>query len=206
MSARHWLSGANDRSMDALPAWGRWLMAVLAYAFLVASFGLMIRGHGWVRLLGLATFAVGMVLLVRVGLAFSRERCREGDRRFMREFTPAMLVYMAVMLYVWPIQKGMDAGWPRAALALTPILPISWAIAASIRHVLASDEMERRQHLEALAIGVSLVSVVTMALGLLCAAQILTLDAATVLLFVYPAICVTYGFTRCYLVWRIRRE
>ncbi|WP_157956489.1 hypothetical protein [Dyella sp. C11] len=191
--------------MNTWPAWGRWCAAGLAYALLGISFWLMIQGPV-IRLVGLACFVVALPLLIVTGRAFTQERCRGGDRRFVREFMPAMVIYMVVMLYLWPLQKGMSPGWPKTTLVLLPMLPIIWAMLASIRHVLSSDELERRQHLEALAIGVSLVCVVAMGLGLLGAARVVVLDGATALLLVYPAICVTYGLTRCFMVWRARQE
>jgi 1,4-dihydroxy-2-naphthoate octaprenyltransferase len=192
--------------MATWPAWGRWTAALLTYALLIAGFGLMIQDSLWLRLLGLLVFAASLPLVVHTGRALARERSRAVDRRYVREFVPAMVAYSVLMLFIWPLQKGMPAGWLKTVLVLSPMLPIAWAILASIRQVLASDELERRQHLEALAIGVAIVSVVSLALGLLCAAKVIALDSTPVLLMVYPAICITYGSTRCFLVWRTRGE
>ena len=191
--------------MATWPKWGRWTFLVLTYVLLGSSFWLMFQG-ALLRVIGLLVFALAVPLIVRSAQAMARERYREGDRRFMREFLPAMVIYMVAMLYVWPLQKGMAPGLLKTALVLSPMLPISWAILASIRHVLSSDELERRQHLEAAAMGVAIVSVVSLALGLLSAAKILVLDSAIVLLMVYPALCLTYGAARCFLVWRAHRE
>jgi hypothetical protein len=143
---------------------------------------------------------------MRVSQALGRERCRPADRRYMREFLPAMLIYMVVMLYLWPLQKGMPPGGLKTLLVLSPVLPIGWAILACVRYVLAGDEMERQQHLEAIAISAALISLVSMALGFLGAAKVLVLDGGMVLLFVYPAFCIVYGITRGVLVLRARRE
>lgn len=192
-------------SVNRWPAWLRWCAACVTYALLGVSFWLMVQG-GVLRMAGLACFAVALPLMLHFGRAFSGERTRAGDRRFAREFMPAMLIYMVVMLYLWPLHKGMAPGWPKAGLALLPMLPIGWAILASIRHVLASDELERRQHMEALAMGVALVCMVTMALGFLGAAGLLVLDGSLAMLLVYPAICVAYGVIRCHMGWRARGE
>ncbi|PXV59115.1 hypothetical protein SAMN04487785_10635 [Dyella jiangningensis] len=198
--------GARLSQMELWPAWARWGALTVAYGLLAASFWLMIRDGQLMKLLGLAVFAVGLPFLVYLGRAVGRERCRAADRRYVREFMPAMLVYMVVMLYAWPLQKGMAPGALKTALVLSPMLPIGWVIVACIRHVLASDELERRQHLEAIAISASVVGVVSMALGFLGAAKIFVLDGTFVLLFVYPALCLVYGAVRGYLVWRARRE
>lgn len=207
MSAPGWWGMAGRIApMTGWPAWGRWLAVALLYAWLTAGFWLMFTGRPGLRLLGLAMFAAGLPLLGHSGRVLMRERSRAADRRYVREFMPAMLLYMVVMLYVWPLQKGMPPGGLKAAIVLSPMLPIVWVIWASIRYVLASDELERRQHLEALAIGVSLVSVASLALGFLSAAKLIVLDASLVLLMVYPAICITYGVTRCLLISCARNE
>jgi hypothetical protein len=106
------------------------------------------------------------------------------------------------MLYVWPLHVSMAPGMLKLATVLLPVLPIAWVIVASIRYVLGSDEMERRQHLEALAIGVAIVSLASMLLGFLVAGKLMALDAGLALLLVYPALCLTYGVARCWLVCR----
>ena len=198
--------GGRLAPLEAWPTWARWGAVAFTYALLTASFFLMIQDSGPVKLLGLVVFATGLPLMVYTGRALMRERCRAGDRRYIREFMPAILIYMVVMLYAWPLQKGMPPGVLKTALVLSPMLPIAWIIIASVRHILASDELERRQHLESIAISASIVGVASMALGFLGAAKVLVLDGTLVLLFVYPALCLVYGAFRCYLIWRARRE
>ncbi|QNK03047.1 hypothetical protein [Dyella telluris] len=203
MSApRGWAWGA----MDAWPAWGRWTAALLAGIAMAADFWLLTQQAVLPRLIGLAVFAATLMFMMRIGQAIRRERCRPADRRYMREFLPAMLTYMVVMLYLWPLQKGMPPGALKLLLVLSPMLPIGWAIVACVRYVLAGDEMERQQHLDAIAISASIISMVSMALGFLCAARLLVLDGGLVLLFVYPSLCVVYGVVRAFLVMRARRE
>lgn len=204
MSAPTWLGAAGRTA--AWPSWARWLAVVALYAWLIAGFLLMFRGGTGLRLLGLAMFALGLPWLAYSGRFLMRERSRPADWRYLRHFMPAMLLYMVVMLYVWPLQHGMPPGWLKTATVLSPMLPIVWVIWASIRYVLASDEMQRLQHLEALAIGVSVVSVVSLALGFLGAARIIAVDGPLALMMVYPAVCISYGATRCFLVWRARCE
>ncbi|WP_201316212.1 hypothetical protein [Dyella sp. EPa41] len=191
--------------MHAWPAWGRWLVVAVTGALLIGGFGLIVLG-GVFRLLGLVALATGIPLSIHVGRAIRQERSRAVERRYAREFMPAMLIYMVAMLYVWPLQKAMEPGLLKAAAALLPVLPIAWLIVASIRYVLGHDELERRQHLEALAIGVAVVSVASMVLGFLAAAKLIVVDAALALLLVYPALSMAYGVTHCVLVWRSRAE
>ena len=192
--------------MRTWPRWGRWLALAGIYGLMGAGFWLMVTGGLVLRVLGVLLFAASMPLMIHAGRACANERSRAIERRYAREFMPAMVAYVLVMLYVWPLQKTMDAGWLKLATALLPVLPIAWAIVACIRYVLGSDELERRQHLEALAIGVAIVSVASVALGFLAAANVWAADGALMLLLFYPALCVTYGATRCRLVWRGRAE
>jgi hypothetical protein len=207
MSASHgWVRGGRLTPMDTWPTWARWGAVAFAYVLLAGGLYLMLQDGLLLRLLGLAVFAVTMPLLVCTSRALMRERYRAADRRYLREFIPAMLIYMAVMLYAWPLQKGMSPGALKTALVLSPMLPIGWVIVVCIRHVLASDELERRQHVEAIAISAAVVSMVSMALGLLGAAKILVLEGTFVLLLLYPALCLVYGAVRSLLVWRARCE
>lgn len=187
--------------MHTWPAWGRWLTLAFTGALLASGFWLIVLG-GVARVLGLLALAVGIPLSVHVGRAVRRERSRTIERRYTRQFMPAMLIYMVAMLYVWPLQKTMEPGLLKLASALLPVLPIAWLIVASIRYVLGHDELERRQHLEALAIGVAIVSVASMVLGFLAAANLIVVDASLALLLVYPALSIAYGLTHCVLVWR----
>jgi hypothetical protein len=191
--------------MHVWPAWRRWLLVVMTCALLVGGFWLIVLGGVW-RVLGLAALATGIPLSVHVGRAVRQERSRAVERRYTREFMPAMLIYMVAMPYVWPLQKAMEPGLLKVGGALLPVLPIAWLIVASIRYVLGHDELERRQHLEALAIGVAIVSVVSMTVGFLAAAKLIVVDASLALLLVYPALTIAYGMTHCVLVWRSRAE
>lgn len=191
--------------MHVWPAWGRWLLMVMSCALLAGGFWLIVLGGVW-RVLGLAAVVAGIPLSVHAGRAVRRERSRTVERRYAREFMPAMLIYMVAMLYVWPLQKAMEPGLLKVGAVLLPVLPIAWLIVASIRYVLGHDELERRQHLEALAIGVAIVSVASLVLGFLAAAKLIAVDASLALLLVYPALSITYGMTHCVLVWRSRAE
>jgi hypothetical protein len=192
--------------MHAWPAWARWLVLVAAYGLLAGGFWLMVTGSLPQRVLGVLAFASSMPLTIRAGRACMKERSRTFERRYARQFGAAMVLYVMVMLYVWPLQKTMEAGALKLIIALLPVLPIAWVIIACIRYVLSSDELERRQHLEAVAIGAAIVSIVSMILGFLAAAKVWVVDGSLALLMVYPALGFTYGATRCWLVKRSRAE
>lgn len=190
--------------MHTWPSWGRWLALASSVALVAAGLGLMLGGGALQRLLGLALFGLAAPVTVHAGRAVHRERSRAIDHRYAREFMLAMLLYMASMLFVWPLHKTMEPGALKLLIALTPVLPIAWVVVATIRYVLGADELERRQHLEAIAVSVAIVSIASLVLGFLSAAKALVLDSTMVLLMVYPALCFTYGVAHCVMVWRAR--
>ncbi len=61
---------------------------------------------------------------------------------------------------------GMET-WQRVALALMPIPPFAVCLALFIRNIRSLDEMQRRIHLEALALAFPLTMLLLMTLGLL---------------------------------------
>lgn len=190
--------------MYTWPRWARWLAMLLNFTLMIGGVWLMVKGNLPLRVLGLLVFAGSVPLMIHINRAVMRERSRQIDHRYAREFMPAMLVYMLVMLYVWPLHRTMEPGWLKVITALSPVLPVAWAVLVSIRYVLGSDELERRQHMEALAIGVAIVSVVSMTFGFLGAAHVLTIDGALAMLLVYPALCLSYGLAHCGMLWRNR--
>jgi hypothetical protein len=186
--------------MHTWPVWGRWLVLGATFGLMGGGLWLMVRGSLPLRVLGVLAFAASMPLMIHTGRAFMKERSRSIERRYARGFMSAMVLYVVIMLYVWPLQKTVDAGWLKLAITLLPVLPMAWLIVVCIRYVLGSDELERRQHLEALAIGVAIVSIVSMTLGFLAASKLLVVDGSLALLLVYPALAITYGAARCWLV------
>lgn len=126
---------------------------------------------------------------------------RQAYRRYLREFLPAMAVYMAVMLLLWPQVPHLQNPWWKGALALTPVLPMVFVVRAMVRLVLGSDELEQRIHLIGLAAATACVGVVSMAGGFLAAAHVIALDG-TVLIWVFPVLVLSYGFARG---WASRR-
>ena len=122
-------------------------------------------------------------------------------QRYYREFFPAMAAYVAIMLFAWPYLGHIESPQLKGALALLPVVPIALVIRAMVRLVLGSDELEQRTHLVGLAVATAVVGVVSLAGGFLAAAHVVSLDG-TVLLWVFPALMVTYAAGRS---WANRR-
>jgi hypothetical protein len=181
-------------------------MAFFGLAGVLGTAALMTRLHG--------TLARVLILILLVALTWlatyvsraaacseAEGEMRREDRRYLAEFLPAMAMYFAVMLFVWPLHKTVEPTWQKALIALLPAVPVT-AIAISLfRYVMASDEFMQRLHLQALALAAGVVAVVSMAVGFLATAKVVSLDGS-VLLLVFPGLMLVYGPT---LAWAKRR-
>jgi hypothetical protein len=116
-------------------------------------------------------------------------------RRYYREFVPAMLAYVVIMLFGWPYLRQVDEPVLKAVLALLPVVPIALVIRAMVRLVLGSDELEQRTHLVGLAVATAVVAVLSLAGGFLAAAHVVNLDG-TILIWVFPVLMLTYSAGR----------
>jgi hypothetical protein len=156
---------------------------------------------GWRTLtdLGLVAALTGAAWLVCARFT-DDEPMRAEARRYAREFFPAMLAYVLVLLLVWPLVEHVHATPARVAIALLPMLPVAFVVRAMARLVLASDELERRLQLEAISIASLGVGLLTFAAGFLQAAGVLHLQAG--LMLVLPALFVVYGVA----LWWARRR
>lgn len=116
-------------------------------------------------------------------------------RRYRREFFPAIVGYMLVMVLLWPQVHHVRDPLLKGLLALVPVLPMVLVIRAMVRLVLGSDELEQRIHLIGLAVSTALVGTLSMVGGFLAAAGVVAFDG-TILIWVFPALVIVYGMAR----------
>ncbi|WP_372392718.1 hypothetical protein ACCQ05_01590 [Xanthomonas sp. NCPPB 3582] len=140
-------------------------------------------------------------LLVALMLYVGRGSLRDSAppalvRRYRKEFAPPMLGYVAVMLCWRHLLASVQTNAMRVLIALLPALLLMLAIRAVARFVRDSDEMQRRIELESIAIAAGLVSMTYMTAGFLQSAQLIAVPAAAAMIWVFPALCMTYGFTK----------
>lgn len=181
----------------------RRVLALVGLIALVA--GAACLAIGWLTdVRAMTGFGTVAAITGAVWLACSRftadDPLRPADRRYLREFFPAMLAYMLVLLLVWPLERQIQGVAARAAIALLPMLPVIFVVRALLRLVLASDELERRIQLEAISIASLTVGLLTFSAGFLQAAGLLHLEAG--LLLVLPALFFVYGVAS----WWARRR
>jgi hypothetical protein len=113
---------------------------------------------------------------------------------YRRNVLLAMLVYVAVVVLVWPLARTTPAVPLKALLALAPVVPMSVALWIIARHIMRSDELQQRVHLVAMSVATGVVSVASLAGGFLCASGVIALDG-DVLIWVMPALAFVYGVT-----------
>ena len=185
-----------------------WLWLLLGLSLLLGGLWLLLRGGMALRLLGVLMICAWGPLAMRATRLIRQETqpVRAVDRRYLREFTPAIAAYLLIMLFVWPHVGEVHGLWLKAGFALLPVLPVTLLIYAMVRYILHSDEFQRRQHLEALAIAAGVVGVISIALGFLGSAGVIVIDGNLAMLLTYPALCIIYGFARCCLARRYGGE
>jgi hypothetical protein len=127
---------------------------------------------------------------------------RVSRRRYNLQVTVIMLVYVALMLFEWPLVAKTDGLALRTLLALLPTLPVVAVVVLLARMVMRGDELEQRMHLIALSIAVGVISVASIVGGFLAIAKVWTIDGE-ILFWVFPALCMVYGVARIVLVRRL---
>jgi len=123
------------------------------------------------------------------------------DRRYLREFLPAVAAYTVIMLVAWPRVRGLETALQRGLGTLLPVIPLVFAVRAIVRKVLASDELELRVHLIAASVAACVVGTGSMVAGFLAAARAVEIDGSALTL-VFPALIAVWGLA---LAWSSRR-
>lgn len=191
--------------MDEWSARQRWSVWLLGWALYAGALWLLFsRDELAARMVALVGICAGLLVLTYASRAVLNERMRNIDRRQLHVVLPAFLVYMLLMLYVFPREAHIATSWLKAVVALSPMLPLAFVAWAMVRYVNRCDELERRQHLEAAGSAVIVVSLACMSLGFLGAAKLVAVDGVFVLLMVLPALCVVYGLACTWSKWRNR--
>jgi len=91
----------------------------------------------------------------------------KASRRYQTEVVVAMVIYMALMAAVVPTLKTQPPLPERVLLAILPVLPIVWVIWAVIKYLRRADELQRRVHIEALAIAAGVAAFLSLSYGFL---------------------------------------
>lgn len=126
---------------------------------------------------------------------------RQFQKRYQQQVMLAMSVYIAVMLFVWPLVRTAIGLPLKVLIALAPLLPMLYVMSLMARRIRDSDELEQRNHLIGLGVATGVVGALSLAGGFLASAQVVTLDGS-ILIWVFPLMMASYGITR----WLVTRQ
>src|SRR5215467_6301579 len=116
------------------------------------------------------------------------------SKQYGRRSTAAMVVYVALMLLLWPQARHTPDLLVKTLLALVPAAPVLYVLWLILRRILASDELEQRTHLIGLGAATGASAVYCLVCGFLAAAQLFSLESVAMILFwVFPLQMFSYG-------------
>jgi hypothetical protein len=182
-----------------------WLLAI-SPLFLAGSW---LGSHVWQIDDHLAGFLAGLGiggLFAAVLLWFSPDMSdavpKKLIRRYQREISVSMGIYVMVMLFWQRLLHAVDATWIKVLIALFPAALVCFVLRAFVRYVRDSDEMQRRIELESVAIATMLVAASYLGAGFLQSAKLIDVPAGPALIMMFPALCLAYGITKIFVVRR----
>lgn len=151
----------------------------------------------WMQLAWLLKAAAIAALIGCVWLVCARfarpEPMRKVQRRYLREFLPAMAAYIVVLpLSIIVLQRvALTPAW-RALVVLLPVLPVLLVVRAVARYMRGLDELQQRIQLQAVSITCAVIATGTFALGFLQGANILP-SVPGQMTWVLPAMFAVWG-------------
>lgn len=122
-------------------------------------------------------------------------------KRYQAAVLILMAVYVAALVLLSPHVHGARGVLAKAAFAVAPALPVVGVVWLMTWRVIHSDELEQRVHLIALSVASGVVASLSLVVGFLGAGGLIA-AGADALIWVFPSLCVVYGFTR----WRVSRH
>ncbi|OOG44368.1 hypothetical protein B0E52_08240 [Rhodanobacter sp. C06] len=133
-----------------------------------------------------------------------RDPNRMLQRRYLREFLPAMLGYVFVLpiSIILLLRVDLPTGW-KVVVALLPVLPMAFVVRAMLRHMLRQDELQQRIELQAVAITCAVIGLASFSLGFLQNVRVLP-SPTWAMLWVLPLMIGVYGMVRLLLARRYR--
>ena len=125
-------------------------------------------------------------------------------RRYLREFVPAMVAYVVLLIASILLLKRVEDHALRAVVALLPVAPIALTLRAIVRYIRDADELQRQIELEAVSLATALVSLLYMAGGFLQLARVIDIPSGVAMIWVFPLLCATYGLLKAVVARRFR--
>ncbi len=171
--------------------------------------GVLLGAAGWAFDLRRVLWFGGVAVLTGAAwLVCSRftsdEPMRPAQRRYLRDFFPAIIAYMLIVIFGWSQIASIDSILLKWVLALLPVVPIMLILRAMLRLLRASDELQQQMQLQAIAIAAMGVGLASFAAAFLVAAELLPVD--NLLMLVLPAMIGTYGLALAWIKRKYRGQ
>lgn len=119
---------------------------------------------------------------------------RYTQRQYVVQVALLMAAYIVLTFWLWPHLRDTSSAGLKVVFSLSPVVPVAVVVALMARRVVASDELEQRIHLIALGVATAVVGTASFVGGFLALAKVWVADGS-VLVWVFPALCGTYGVT-----------
>ena len=110
-------------------------------------------------------------------------------RRYMIEVGLSMICYAIVLVISLKLLPTAPPGWKRVLLAAAPVIPAAFLLVSVIRLFARIDEMQRRIHLEAVALAAGVTALLALTCGFLENAGAPRLSG----FWTFGSICVLWG-------------
>jgi len=90
------------------------------------------------------------------------------NKRYFIEIAIAAAAYIVILwISIHTLKTTTLAPFPRALVALSPILPVAGIVAAILRYMRSVDELQRQIHIEAFAISAGITAILFLTYGFL---------------------------------------
>lgn len=124
-------------------------------------------------------------------------------RRYLRALWPALIGYsLTLFASIFLIKRGIESVPLRGVVAVLPVVPIAFMMLAALRYLREIDELQRRIETEAIGAASLLVSLLYFAGGMLQKADVIDIDSAVSMIWVFPLLCGTYGIAKMVIARR----
>jgi hypothetical protein len=88
-------------------------------------------------------------------------------RRYAVQIALGMICYAVVLIFSLKLIPSMTRGWLQVLVAVVPVIPVIFVLMVIVRLFSRIDEMQRRIHLEAVALAAGITSLLALTCGFL---------------------------------------
>lgn len=125
---------------------------------------------------------------------------KAATRAYVIEFGASMIAYAVVLIVsITLVENNPHAVW-RVPVAVAPVVPAFFALLAFVRALGRMDELQRRIHLDAIALAFGATAILTFTYGFL---ENVGFPAIS-WIWIVPDMAILYGLGAAYSSWRYR--